>query len=65
MKELAIMKRIDLLRQKSNIWLEIEETKRIREDEKDKQKTYKLTQKIEKLKNKYDFINALLKANKQ
>jgi len=59
------MKRIDLLRQKSNIWLEIEETKRIREDEKDKQKAYQLTQKIERLKNKYDFFNNLLKANKQ
>lgn len=59
------MKRIDLLKQKSNIWFQIEETKRIREDEKDKQKTYQLTQKIEKLKNKYDFFNNLLKASKQ
>ena len=59
------MKRNDLLKQKSNIWFEIEETKKIREDEKDRQKTYELTQKIKKLKNKYDFFNNLLKANKQ
>ena len=59
------MKRNDILSQRSKIWFEIEELKKTRDDEKDKHKTYELTQKIEALKNKYNFFNNLLKANKQ
>lgn len=59
------MKRNDLLRQRHDIWLEIEHLKEIRALEKDGNKIYQINQKINSLKNKYDFFNNLLKANKQ
>ena len=59
------MKRNDILRQRHDIWLEIEHLKKIRALEKDGNKIYQINQKINSLKNKYVFINNLYKANKQ
>lgn len=59
------MKRTDLLKQKKKVWCEIEQLKRQRTDELNPSKSYYLDCKVKELKKKYDFINTLLKANKQ
>lgn len=59
------MKRIDLLKQKDNLWREIEELKKLNADTKYSAKSVAINKKIKKLKKKYEFTRMLLKANKQ
>lgn len=59
------MKRIDLLKQKDNLWREIEELKKANTDTKYSKKSVVINEKIKELKKKYEFTRLLLKANKQ
>lgn len=59
------MKRIDLLKQKDNLWREIEELKKQNLGERYSAKSVAINERIKMLKKKYEFTRLLLKANKQ
>ena len=59
------MKRIDLKKQKDDLWFEIEALKKQHVLEKNSNKSMEIRLRVENLQKKYNFINNLLKANKQ
>lgn len=59
------MRRTDLLKQKDNLWREIEALKKLNADTRYSSKSVAINEKIKELKKKYEFTRLLLKANKE